>query len=535
MQESAVNIDGHPEVHDGIQALIRDLMDLQVKNGKDLTTASNPADVASRGIETAQLICFQLWWQGPPWLLLLPSQWPSNTDWRSKKDVTELKPAVHLVVPPPEDIIERFSRYKVMQRVLTWCLRFVSNCRKQKAERDLSPSLALAELDLTETRLLKLSQERNFQFEKTALTRTGEVPRQSSLANLRPFLDPKGLMWVGGRLENAELTLEQKHPIILHHSDRLPKLIARQVHVSNMHVGPRALLAILSLQYHIVGFKQLVKGISNRCVSCQKAYARTNSQVLGQLLASRVTPTSPFHHTGADFAGPLMVKRGFTRNRTLVKTYVCVFVCMVTKAVHLEMVTDLTSEAFLAALRRFIGRRGCPETLATDNGSNFVGAQNELREMYSFLNSPATQKSTDLFCTTHHIKWTHSPARSPHFGGLWEAAVKSMKLLLYKTVRPHHLFTHELFTILVEVEAALNSRPLIPLESGPADGLEVLTPGHFLVGKALKAVPVEMYLDLNIRSLEALESLSEGSCRLLDSLVKGISPHPAELQQVASA
>ena len=100
----------------------------------------------------------------------------------------------------------------------------------------------------------------------------------------------------------------------------------------------------------------------------------------------------------------------------------------------------------------------------------------------------------------HHIKWTHIPARPPHFGGLWEDAVKSMKIL-YKSVRPHSLFTDELFTVLVEGEAALNSRPLVPLESGPADGLEVLTPGHFLIGKAVKSIPVEMPMHLNINRL----------------------------------
>ena len=96
---------------------------------------------------------------------------------------------------------------------------------------------------------------------------------------------------------------------------------------------------------------------------------------MGQLPFSRVTPSSPFHHTGADFASPIMVKRGYTRARILEKSYICVFICMPTKAVHLEVVRNLSAEGFLAALRCFVARRGCPETLATDNGTNFRGAQ----------------------------------------------------------------------------------------------------------------------------------------------------------------
>ena len=222
---------------------------------------------------------------------------------------------------------------------------------------------------------------------------------------------------------------------------------------------------------------------------------------MGQLPTNRVVPTSPFHHTGADFAGPIKVKRGHTRKPVHIDTYICVFVCMATKAVHLEMVFNLTTEDFLAALRRFVARRGFPETLTTDNGSNFIGAQRELQKMYQLLNSSETQSSLDRFCTSHSIKWMHSPARSPHFGGLWEAAVKSTKMILYKTVNPHHLAVDEFLTLLVDIESVLNSRPLVPLDSSPEDGTEVLTPGHFLVGKALKSIPTEVPLNKETRLL----------------------------------
>ena len=464
-------------------------------------TDCNPADVASRGATPRQLISFELWWKGPTWLLQPPSTWPARTDWRNQKDLAETKPAVLLTSPPLEDLTEAFSSYTHLKRVMSWCLRFVYNCRSTHSARTHSSKLSLRELQETETRLLQLSQGRSFKAEYTSLLSKGEVSRRSSISHLRPYMDEVGLIRVGGRLEKSALTARQKHPVILHHSDRIPKLICTQLHVDNLHVGPTALLALMSLRFHIIGFKHLTKGVSRACVRCRKVYAKTTTQLMGQLPASRVTPSSPFHHTGVDIAGPILVKRGYTRARTLEKTYICVFVCMATKAVHLEVVRDLSTEGFLAALRCFVARRGCPETLASDNGTNFIGAQKELKELYDLLNAPKTQNAVDRYCTAQHIRWTHTPARSPHFGGLWEAAVKSMKLLLTKVVGPHNLFIDELYSVTVEIEAVLNSRPLTPLDSAPDDGIEVLTPGHFLVGKALKSVPAP---DLSTRSLNSL-------------------------------
>ena len=118
---------------------------------------------------------------------------------------------------------------------------------------------------------------------------------------------------------------------------------------------------------------------------------------------------------------------------------------MATKAVHLEVIRDLSTEGFLAALRCFVARCGCPSTLATDNGYNFIGTQKELIYLYNLFNTPKMQNDVDHYCTAHHIQWTHTPACSPLFGGLWEAAVKSMKQLFTKIVGPHNLFMDELY------------------------------------------------------------------------------------------
>ena len=148
---------------------------------------------------------------------------------------------------------------------------------------------------------------------------------------------------------------------------------------------------------------------------------------MGQLPVERVTPGTVFEKVGVDYAGPVLVKYGTVRKPTVLKAYICVFVSLTVKAVHLEVVSSLTSEAFVAALRRFVARRGHPSLIWSDNGTNFVGTNRELREMHQFLLRGFfdVQHTIINFCSSIGIEWKFIPERSPHFGGLWEAAVKS--------------------------------------------------------------------------------------------------------------
>ena len=195
-----------------------------------------------------------------------------------------------------------------------------------------------------------------------------------------------------------------------------------------------------------------------------------------------------FDTVGVDFAGPISVKSGPTRKPTVVKSYICVFVSLTVKAVHLESVSDLTTEAFLASLRRFIARRGKPSLIMSDHGTNFTGAARELKELAEFLSLQKTQGVISDFCLSQHIAWDFIPEHAPHFGGIWEAAVKSLKTHLRRVTGNVRLTFEELTTVLTQIEACLNSRPLVPLPSDD-DGVEVLTPGHFLIGRPIESLP----------------------------------------------
>ena len=475
---------------------------IPAQHWRHVPTASNPADLASRGVSPKELVINDLWWQGPDWLLQSPEIWPSRTDWKKKnRDLPELRSVVMTVGPPEDTLIERFSSYSRLLRIVTWCMRFVFNLRQRVEERRLNSLLTPQELRRVELIFLRQSQSRSFLEEKNCLQNGRDIPRRSTLLQRRPFLDADGLLRVGGRLRRLELNDGQKHPVILHQKDHLTTLIARQVHNQNMHVGPTGLMGILSITYHILGAKQLVKDISKACITCQKSYARTTDQLMGQLPPCRATPAPPFTATGADFAGPFTLRKGHTRKPVLIKGYVCLFICLTTKSVHLELVMDLSTESFLAAFRRFVSRRGLPSTFITDNGTNFVGARRELEGMYKLLSTQAAQESVSQYLSNNQIVWSHSPARSPHFGGIWEAGVKQMKALLHKHLGTQRLTSEEFSTVIIEVEAILNSRPLTPLDSAPLDGSQVLTPGHFLVGRSLKALPTRPDVNSKITSL----------------------------------
>ncbi|XP_077280508.1 uncharacterized protein LOC143907540 [Temnothorax americanus] len=227
---------------------------------------------------------------------------------------------------------------------------------------------------------------------------------------------------------------------------------------------------------------------------------------MGDLPRGRVTSARPFLRTGLDYAGPILLRTSKGRGHRAYKGFIAVFVCLCTKAVHLDVVSDYTTDAFLAAFRRFISRRGLCEEMYSDCGTNFVGADRVLREL--FRASSADGRRLAHAAATEGITWHFNPPAAPHFGGLWEAAVKSTKFHLRRVIGETTLTFEEMSTLLSQVEACLNSRPLQALSDDP-DDISALTPGHFLIGAPLLALPEPALHDAAESSLSRWQHLQK--------------------------
>ena len=337
------------------------------------------------------------------------------------------------------------------------------------------------ELNEAEEIWIRKVQQSAFSSDIDLLSKGKHLPRSSRIISFGPFLDEKGLLRVGGRLGLGRLSFAKRHPIILPRDHKVVELLIVHEHLRLLHAGPTLVSASLAQRFCIVRGRRTIRSKIHECVRCKRVEAKPKPQLLGQLPLARLNPGDVFSNTGVDYAGPIYIKGGPVRKPIITKGYVAVFVSLSVKAVHLEPVTELTTSAFIATLRRFISRRGIPSTMWSDNGTNFVGAAKELKALIS---SPEVANH----CTRQRINWKFIPEYAPHFGGLWEAAVRGFKQHLRKVIGEVRLTYEEMATVLAQVEACLNSRPLTPLPE-PSDGMEALTPGHFLIGKPLTAFP----------------------------------------------
>ncbi|XP_024875376.1 uncharacterized protein LOC112456846, partial [Temnothorax curvispinosus] len=379
---------------------------------------------------------------------------------------------------------------------LSGAQKFLHNTRNPRNKKE--GFVTRDELDAARLRWVRIAQRHNFPDEIAQLGDSRPLPARSPLLPLCPFLNHEGLLRLGGRLQHALLPFEKKHSLILAKDNPLSLLLVREAHMTSLHGGPQLTRSLLLQRVWILRANSLIRAVIHKCVTCARFRGATAAQQMGQLPAERARPGRPFQSAGVDYAGPVFLRTTKGRGHKAVKGYICLFVCLSSKAIHLEAVSDLSSASFLAAFKRFTARRGHCRLLISDNGTNFRGAAKELRAMFKATSSFYHASAADL--ANHGTEWSFIPPGAPHFGGLWEAGVKSVKYHLRSVLGEHKLTFEEMATLLSQVEACLNSQPLYALSNDPSD-LSALTPGHLLVGEPLVNIPEPSLLGADVNRL----------------------------------
>jgi hypothetical protein len=227
------------------------------------------------------------------------------------------------------------------------------------------------------------------------------------------FWDKNGIIRCMGRISKANLPDETKHPILLNAKSKLTELIVRESHNRVYHNGVKETLTELRSRFWIIRGRQFVRKVIHSCVICKKHEGKPYALPAAPPLPDfRIQQQPPFTSTGVDFAGPLYVKDS-KKGKTLAKTWIALYTCAVTRALHLELVSSMTSESFLLCFRGFCARRGLPKRMISDNAKTFVTASRRLKALFQL---PEVRQHMDL----KQIKWSFNTLKAPWQGGFFE-------------------------------------------------------------------------------------------------------------------
>lgn len=449
-----------------------------------IESENNPCDCASRGLLPKDFLDHVLWLNGPTWLKTEEDSWLHKSFGILNDDVIseEIKPqvfvsAVEEVANSIYSAMLRCSSYSRLSRIIVYVLRF---CKRLPVRVKINKS----DLVTAEEYLIRAVQEMHFS-EELALLKKGK-PCSSKLRHLNPFLE-NNLIRIGGRLANAAISYDHQHPFLIPKKDHFTDLVIDYYHKLNLHAGPHHLLSLLRQRFWILAGRNVVRQRLRTCNRCFRTRPRSMTPLMADLPAPRVTQAKPFLHTGVDYGGPFSITLTRHRGVKCQKAYLCLFVCMATRAVHLECASDLSTDTFIATFKRFLARRGPCAVLYSDRGTNFVGAAKVLAD---FVESSPFKNSLNEELAHHRIDWKFNPPSAPHFGGIWEANIKCVKTHLSKVIGEQLLTYEEFMTVLAQIEAIMNSRPLCWLSSDPTEPL-ALTPSHFLTLTPLQYLPAE--------------------------------------------
>lgn len=467
----------------------------EVPQWRYVNTKQNPADLASRGLFPTDSDKLKFWHTGPEFLWRNDAHWPSQPASFPPIDTDdEVKAEYHTFLAQKaerssiiHELITKYSSWYSLQKAIAWLLRFKKYCLNKYANNKPAPdtcALSVQELKTAAEEVVKIVQSEVYSKDLQSLASKSERKGTGSLTKLRPIL-VDGILRVGGRLENATIPEVQKHPIILPGNHHVTDMIIRQHHAALGHSGIDMVLSSVRKQFWVTSGKYAVKRIIDKCFKCRKRSAPFGKQFMAPLPSARVTPDKPpFSATGVDYFGPIYVKQG----RSQVKRYGCLFTCLASRAVHIEVAHSLTTDSFLAALQRFICRRGAPDIIYSDNGTNFSSANKELKKSLNDLEQSKLYDHLRL----KGIEWRFNPPAASHMGGVWERMIRTTRRILQMLLGEQTVNDECLLTLMTEVEKIINDRPLTTPSSHSAD-LHPLTPNDLLLLRPNASIPTGVY------------------------------------------
>ena len=434
-----------------------------VSQWKHVSGINNPADIGTRAINIEKLKRSE-WLTGPAWLKRPESEWPEQVNLIFASDEENIPSSVFMIQAEEKKAVIQWERFSNFNRLVNTVVYVQRALNKHKPATLV---VSIEEREKAKATIFKLLQREQFGEEMKSLKAEKEIPKVSKILQFSPFLDEEGLIRAKGRIGKSQLDFNAKHPILLHWKHYAVELFLRNEHKDNQHEGTEHVRNIVQQKIWILGMRNALRSIKNRCVTCRKGRAQTIAPVMADLPEERLDASTAFTNVGVDYFGPFIVKIG-RRNE---KRWCCLFTCLTMRAVHIEVVPKLDTDSCLNAIMRFIARRGKPNTIISDNGTNFVGAEREFAEYVAEWNKEGIEEHL----IQRGIRWKFNPPAAPHFGGVWERLVRSCKKAMYAVLGNRSVTEDVLSTTMCIVEQTLNARPLTPVSSDVND-LEALTP-----------------------------------------------------------
>ena len=292
-----------------------------------------------------------------------------------------------------------------------------------------------------------------------------------------------GVMVVGARIESwEEHTYNRKNPILLKSDCYLAKLYAQHIH-DTCHLGISSVAVKVQSKFWVIGLRRLLKSIQFKCVVCRKLRSEVQQQIMGLVPNERLSPAPAWSYTSVDLFGPYSI-RGETNKRSRSRGYGVIFTCMLTRAVHLDLATDYSTDGFILVLRRFISNRGCPIKMWSDRGSQLKAADKEVRQIISGLD----EKAIIEFGSSKTFDWTFTTPNAPWQNACAESLIKSVKKVLKFVIGEQILSFSEMLTVLFETADLVNSRPIGRHPTSVEDGVYI-APNDVLLGRSTKEIP----------------------------------------------